>query len=125
MSGYADLRGFLLNIYQSKGYILLRYPQKNSSNSIDSIVQVKSGEQFFTGRIYMAIPKDFAKREHLDVLNEAIGNYAGIEFMTMMFRTNFKGVTVEELGTKKKMEFSYYEFINVIKDQLPDITNTI
>jgi hypothetical protein len=125
MAGYADLRGYLLNTYHDKGYKLFRYPQKGSENNIDSIVQVKSPRQFFTGRDYMAIPNDFAKREHIEILSEAVGKFANIEFMTMIFRTNTKGVSVEEIGTKKVIEFSYYEFINVIRDQLPDISNMI
>ena len=34
--------------------------------------------------------------------------------MTIIFRTTPTGVIVEEIGTKRELDFTYFEFINVV-----------
>ena len=73
MNPNTELRRYLLETYQDKGYVVFRLPPNGDAKGLDDVIRVNSPRQFFVGRDYMAVPHDFAQREPIHVLEEMMG----------------------------------------------------
>lgn len=124
MNPNAELRGHLLELYHGKGYVVFRLPYNSNSNGLDDIVKVNSPPQFFVGSDYIALPSGFAQSDIIDLLADSVTNYANLEVIALIFRTTSKGIIVQEVGTQRELEFTYFEFINAV-ERLPNANGTI